>query len=97
MNEAFLTGEPYDMFKAPGSKLISGALNGETALTIRAEKLPVDSRYAGIMRVMEETQQRRPKLRRLGDQLGAWYTPLAVAIALLAWAVTRESHRFLAV
>lgn len=97
MNESFLTGEPYEMSKAPGSKVISGALNGETALTIRAEKLPVDSRYARIMRVMEETQQRRPRLRRLGDQLGAWYTPLAVAIALLAWALTRESHRFLAV
>lgn len=97
MNEAFLTGEPYEMSKAPGSKVISGALNGETALTIRAEKLPVDSRYARIMRVMEETQQRRPQLRRLGDQLGAWYTPLALAIALSAWALTRESHRFLAV
>jgi len=97
MNEAFLTGEPYEMSKVPGSKVISGALNGESALTIRAEKLPVDSRYARIMRVMEETQQRRPRMRRLGDQLGAWYTPLALAIAALAWILTRESHRFLAV
>ncbi len=97
MNEAFLTGEPYEMSKVPGSKVISGALNGEAALTIRAERLPADSRYARIMRVMEDTQQRRPRLRRLGDQLGAWYTPLAVGIALLAWALTGESHRFLAV
>jgi heavy metal translocating P-type ATPase len=97
MNEAFLTGEPFEMSKAPGARVISGALNGETALTIRADKLPIDSRYARIMRVMEETQQRRPRLRRLGDKLGAWYTPLAVTIALLAWLVTRESHRFLAV
>jgi heavy metal translocating P-type ATPase len=97
MNEAFLTGEPFEMSKAPGSRVISGALNEETALTIRAEKLPVDSRYARIMRVMEETQQSRPRLRRLGDKLGAWYTPLAVTIALLAWLLTRESHRFLAV
>jgi heavy metal translocating P-type ATPase len=97
MNEAFLTGEPYEMSKAPGSKVISGALNGESGLSIRAEKLPIDSRYARIMRVMEETQQRRPRLRRLGDQLGAWYTPLAVAIAALAWILTGQSHRFLAV
>jgi P-type E1-E2 ATPase len=46
---------------------------------------------------MEETQARRPKLRRLGDMLGAWYTPLAVAIALLSWLASGESHRFLAV
>jgi heavy metal translocating P-type ATPase len=97
MNEAFLTGEPFEVSKAPGAQVISGALNGEAALTIRAERLPVDSRYARIMRVMEETQQRRPTLRRLGDQLGAWYTPVALAVALATWAITRQSHRFLAV
>ena len=62
MNEAFLTGEPFEVSKAAGSKVISGALNGETVLTIRADKLPVDSRYARIMHVMEQTQQRRPRL-----------------------------------
>ncbi len=97
MNEAFLTGEPFEVSKAPGSKVISGALNGETALTIRTEKLPGDSRYARIMRVMDDTQQRRPRLRRLGDQLGAWYTPVALLMAFLAWMLSGESHRFLAV
>lgn len=97
MNEAYLTGEPYEMSKTPGSDVLSGAINGETALTIRATKLPVDSRYAKIMEVMQETQQRRPRLRRLGDLLGAWYTPLAVALAVAAWIVSGESHRFLAV
>ena len=70
MNEAYLTGEPFEVRKAPGAAVLSGALNGESPLTIRAEKLPVDSRYARIMRVMEETQQRRPRMRRLGDDLG---------------------------
>lgn len=97
MNEAFLTGEPFEVAKAPGSKIISGAINGETVLTIQAEKLPIDSRYARIMRVMEQTQQHRPRLRRLGDQLGAWYTPIAILIAALAWALTGDSERFLAV
>jgi heavy metal translocating P-type ATPase len=97
MNESFLTGEPFEISKAPGSTVISGALNGETPLTIRTDKLPSDSRYARIMRVMEETQQRRPRLRRLGDQLGAWYTPVAVALAIAAWTLTGDSRRFLAV
>ncbi len=97
MNEAYLTGEPFEMSKTPGSEVISGAVNGETALAIRAEKLPIDSRYAKIMQVMQETQQRRPRLRRLGDMLGAWYTPLAVTLALAAWILSGESHRFLAV
>ena len=97
MNEAYLTGEPYMLSKAVGSTVISGAINGEGALTVRAEKLTGDSRYAKIMQVMRESEQSRPELRRLGDQLGAYYTPLAVVIALIAWVVSGDSLRFLAV
>jgi cation transport ATPase len=46
---------------------------------------------------MRDSEQRRPQLRRLGDTLGAWYTPLAVAIALGAWLWTGDPVRFLAV
>jgi heavy metal translocating P-type ATPase len=97
MNEAYLTGEPFEIEKMPGSQVISGAINGDTALDIRAEKLAIDSRYARIMRVMQDAEQRRPHIRRLGDTLGAWYTPAALALAGLAWAATGEPHRFLAV
>lgn len=97
MDESYLTGEPYQISKAPGAHVLSGAVNGQTALTIRADRLAVDSRYAKIMQVMRDSEQRRPQLRRLGDQLGAVYTPLAVAIAIIAWVVSRQSRRFLAV
>lgn len=97
MDESYLTGEPYMMSKTPGSRVLSGAINGETALTIRAEKRAVDSRYAKIMEVMRESEQRRPKIRRLGDQLGAIYTPVAVAIAVVAWLASGDPVRFLAV
>jgi heavy metal translocating P-type ATPase len=97
MDESYLTGEPYQMSKTPGSVVLSGAINGEAALTIRAEKRAADSRYAKIMQVMRASEQRRPRLRRLGDQLGAFYTPLAVGIALAAWVVSGDSVRFLAV
>jgi len=97
MDESYLTGEPFVMSKTPGSEVLSGAVNGDHALTIRATRLAVDSRYATIMKVMRATEQRRPRLRRLGDQLGAVYTPVAVAIALAAWISSGEAVRFLAV
>lgn len=97
MNEAFLTGEPFEVTKSSGSTVISGAVNGEAALTITATRRAVDSRYAKIMEVMRESEQNQPKLRRLGDQLGAFYTPVAVAIAIAAWAMSGEAVRFLAV
>jgi len=97
MDEAYLTGEPYMMSKVAGSPVLSGAINGDSALTIQADKLAVDSRYAKIMEVMRASEQHRPKLRRLGDQLGALYTPLALAIAGMAWVLTGDIVRFLAV
>lgn len=97
MDESYLTGEPFMMPKAPGSEVFSGAINGEHALTVRASRRAVDSRYARIMHVMQDSEQRRPRLRRLGDQLGAWYTPLALAIAIAAWLWSGDPVRFLAV
>ncbi|HSQ23020.1 MAG TPA: HAD-IC family P-type ATPase, partial [Pyrinomonadaceae bacterium] len=97
MDESYLTGEPFEMSKAPGSQVLSGAINGESVLIIRATKLPIDSRYARIMQVMQEAEQRRPEMRRLGDRLGAWYTPAALVIALLGWALSSDPDRFLAV
>lgn len=97
MNEAYLTGEPFEIEKMPGSLVISGAINGDTAVYIRAERLAVDSRFARIMRVMRDAEQRRPRIRRLADKLGAWYTPVALALAAMAWAFSGQVHRFLAV
>jgi heavy metal translocating P-type ATPase len=97
MDESYLTGEPFEIRKAPGSEVLSGAVNGASLVVVRAVRPAGDSRYARIMRVMRETEQRRPALRRLGDALGAWYTPLALAIAFAAWAASGDPRRFLAV
>lgn len=97
MDESYLTGEPFQITKTTGSTVISGAINGESALTIRTTKCAADSRYAKIMEVMKESEDKRPKLRRLGDKLGAIYTPFALAVALLAWALSGDTIRFLSV
>jgi heavy metal translocating P-type ATPase len=97
MDESFLTGEPFRMRKIAGSQVISGALNEDFALTITADKLAVDSRYARIMAVMQTAEQHPPKIRRLADRLGAIYTPIAVAVALAGWLLSGNPERFLAV
>ncbi len=97
MDESYLTGEPYMMSKTPGSTVLSGAINGDSALTIRTDRLAEDSRYAMIMRVMRSSAQQRPRLRRLGDELGALYTPFGIALAVIAWIASGEPIRFLAV
>ena len=97
MNEAYLTGEPFEVVKTSGSAVISGAVNGESRLTIQATARAADSRYARIMQVMRDSEANRPRLRRLGDRLGAIYTPVALAIAGLAWVMSGDVTRALAV
>lgn len=97
MDESYLTGEPYQLAKAPGTSVLSGAINGNTALTIRATKLASDSRYAKIVEVLHASEENRPTMQRLGDRLGSWYTPVAILIALASWLLSGHSERFLAV
>jgi heavy metal translocating P-type ATPase len=97
MDESYLTGEPFMMAKTPGTTVVSGAINGPDLLAIEATRPASDSRYARIMQVMRETEARRPPLRRLGDTLGAWYTPIALLVAGGAWGLTSDPIRFLAV
>ena len=97
MDESYLTGEPYRMAKAPGSHVLSGAINGQAAMEIRTERVAGDSRYAKIMDVLKSSEERRPQLRRMADSLGALYTPVAIAIAAAAWFMSGSPTRFLAV
>lgn len=97
MDESYLTGEPYQISKAPGASVLSGAINGESVLVIKATKLPVDSRYAVIVKVLEEAEQKRPSIRRLGDQIGAIFAPVALLFAAGTWYFTNDAIRFLAV
>jgi heavy metal translocating P-type ATPase len=97
MDESYLTGEPFEIGKVPGSQVLSGAVNGNTLLKIRATKLAVDSRYTRILKVVEEAEQNRPNMRRIADRLGAWYTPLALLIGVIGWLIGGTAERFLAV
>lgn len=97
MDESYLTGEPFEISKAPGAQVLSGAINQDTLLRIRASHPAEDSRYARILRVVSEAEQNRPPMRRLADRLGGWYTPLALLVGALGWMLSGSSERFLAV
>lgn len=97
MDESYLTGEPFLIAKAPGAQVLSGAINGNVLLKVRASRLAVDSRYAKIVAILHASEENRPRMRRLGDRLGTWYTPLSLAVALLSWLLSGQPERFLAV
>ncbi|MFN0105956.1 MAG: heavy metal translocating P-type ATPase, partial [Bryobacteraceae bacterium] len=97
MDESYLTGEPYQIQKAPGAAVLSGAINGTGTLIIRATSGASASRYAQIVQVVEQASSQQPPIRRLGDRIGSWYTPIALAVAAGAWAASGDPVRFLAV
>ena len=97
MDESYLTGEPFQITKTSGSTVISGAINGESALTIRTTQRAADSRYAKIMEVMRESEQKRPHLRRLGIDWERSTLRWLSRSPVLAWVISGEAVRFLAV
>lgn len=97
MNEAYLTGEPWEIEKIPGSDVISGAVNGEGRVVVDAARPAAQSRYAQILEVMRESEANRPPMRRMADRLGALYAPLALGVALLSWWISGDPERLLAV
>jgi heavy metal translocating P-type ATPase len=97
MDESYLTGEPFLIAKAPGANVLSGSINGDRALTIKCTRVAADSRYARIVEILHASEENRPRMRRLGDRLGAWYTPAAIALAALSWILSGDPDRFLAV
>lgn len=97
MDESYLTGEPYVISKSVGSRVLSGAVNGDDALTVEATATAADSRYAQIVGVLAEAEENRPRMRRLADRLGAWYTVLALAMGILGWVISDDPERFLSV
>lgn len=97
MDESYLTGEPYQISKGSGSFVLSGAVNGESSLTIKATKLPQDSRFSTIVKVMEDAENNKPKMRRLADKIGAVFTPVALIFAILTFAISGSATKFLSV
>ena len=97
MDESYLTGEPYRISKTIGSKVLSGAINGESLFVIKTEKLPADSRYGRIMEVMQQAKEQRPEIRKLADKIGAIFAPITIFIASASYFFTHDLTNFLAV
>ncbi|KAA6461919.1 cadmium-translocating P-type ATPase [Acidobacteria bacterium AB60] len=97
MDESYLTGEPFLLAKAPGATVLSGAINGEAALTIKATRVASDSRYAKIVQILRDSELNRPRMRRIADRIAEWYTPAILVVAVASWIASGDPERFLAV
>jgi heavy metal translocating P-type ATPase len=97
VSEADLTGEPLPVSKEPGAQVLSGSINLDHMLEVRALKRSAESQYARILQLVADAQQSRAPIHRLADRYGAAFTAVAVSIAGIAWLISGDSLYALAV
>ncbi len=89
VNEALITGESRPVPKAPGARVIAGAINGEGSLRVQVTAAGDQTALAGIMRLVAQAQQSKSRTQVLADQAAGWLFYAAIGIALVtavAWA-----------
>lgn len=89
-----INGEPMPREVFAGARVMSGAVNGSTALTMRATQPAADSQYQRILQLVESAQESRPAVVKTADRLAVPFTVLALLIAGVAWAVSGVPTRF---
>lgn len=94
LDESSLTGESRPIDRRAGDDVMSGAVNGDSALTIQATKAAADSQYQKIVALVKESEARPAHFVRLADRYAVPFTLVAYLIAGLAWAISGDPHRF---
>ncbi|MBI1857367.1 cadmium-translocating P-type ATPase [Candidatus Saccharibacteria bacterium] len=96
-DESALTGESMLLTKQVGDQLLSGSINIEGAVTIKASHSAADSQYQQIIKLVQSAAASQAPFVRLADRYSIPFTILAFMIAGTAWLVTGDAIRFLEV
>lgn len=97
VSEADLTGEPLPVRKEPGAEVLSGSVNLDGVLDVRAARPASESHYYQIVRLVEEARKSKAPIHRLADRFAVWFTVFSLTVAALAWALTGDRVYALAV
>ncbi len=97
VDQSALTGEPLPLRVVAGTVLMSGSVNLEGALRVRATRVSEHSQYQQIVRLVERARQDKPPIQRLADRFAVWFTPLTLAMCGVAYLVTGSPTSVLAV
>ncbi|MBV8616293.1 MAG: heavy metal translocating P-type ATPase, partial [Acetobacteraceae bacterium] len=97
LDESALTGEPLPVTRGPGERLRSGTVNAGAPFGMTAASTATESTFAGIVRLVQAAQEAKAPSARLADRAAIVFTPLAVALAGAAWALSGDPVRGLAV
>src|SRR6516165_6873686 len=97
IDESALTGEPIPVVRSRGAAVYSGALNAGETFEMTASSAAGESTYAGIVRLVTAAQTAKAPFVRLADRYALVFLPFTVAVAAIAWPVSGDLIRSLAV
>lgn len=94
VDESSLTGESRPENKNQGDPLMSGSINGDSSITMKAEKSAADSQYQTIVKLVRESESQPAHFVRMADRYAIPFTITAYVIAGVAWFVSKDPTRF---
>jgi len=97
VDQSALTGEPLPIRALPGTALMSGSINLEGALTLRATRVSAQSQYQLIIEMVARARREKPPIQRIADRFAVWFTPVTLAMCGVAYLVTHNPTSVLAV
>ncbi len=97
LDESSLTGEPLPVVHTNGSPVRSGTVNAGEAFELRATRAAADSAYAAVVRLVRAAESQQAPFVRLADRYAVFFLPLTAAVAALAWTLSGDPIRALAV
>jgi heavy metal translocating P-type ATPase len=92
-----VTGESLPIAQRRGESVRSGTANAGAPFELRATRAAADSSYAALVRLVEEAQRERPPFTRMADRYAVVFLAVTLALGGLAWAISGEAIRALAV
>jgi len=97
VDESALTGEPLPVTVHRGGSVRSGTAATGSAFELRALRPAAESAYAGLVRLVERAEEERAPFVRIADRYALFFLPATMVVAAIAWAVSGDAVRALAV
>ncbi|HET8713583.1 MAG TPA: heavy metal translocating P-type ATPase [Gemmatimonadales bacterium] len=97
IDQSAITGEPQPVRAVAGTTLLSGSVNLEGALRMRAARPSAESQYQRIVELVERARAEKAPIQRIADRFAVWFTPFTLAMCGVAWMLTESATNVLAV